>query len=273
MKTSIVKFFAGSGIRLAVLSLLFLGLAGVCMAQASAAPARPAATAPQAQPVAQPAQTAPTSKRAPKGNHEGITVHGHWIIEVRNPDGKLVSRTEFENSLTGSGSVLLANLLSGQASSGGWAIVLSVMNPATNGGQLPCGNSGGLYSCYIYSPPVSNCATATADCFPTLAITPSSYQSVATGVPIVTLQGTAVAGNNSGVIGLVSTYMAQCASTVAPGNCTTANGNIQLGQDWIFNNAFTSRNLDGVGTDPPQVNVTSGQTIAVTVTFSFASGS
>jgi Na+-transporting methylmalonyl-CoA/oxaloacetate decarboxylase gamma subunit len=104
MKTSVVKFFAGSGIRLAVLSLLFLAMAGVCMAQASAVanPAAPAAAGrlaaavPQAQISAQPAQT---GAPAAKGTHEGIKVHGHWTIEVKNPDGKLVTHREFENSL------------------------------------------------------------------------------------------------------------------------------------------------------------------------------
>ena len=58
MKTFVLKNFAGSGIRLAVLSVLFLGIAGVCQAQASATrPAAQAAVAPQAQPVAQAAQT------------------------------------------------------------------------------------------------------------------------------------------------------------------------------------------------------------------------
>src|ERR1700747_3718133 len=33
------------------------------------------------------------------GQHEGIKVHGHWTIEVRNPDGSLTRHVEFENSL------------------------------------------------------------------------------------------------------------------------------------------------------------------------------
>ncbi len=270
----VIARIAGPGLVLATLLAMVLAGSIAGRAQASAtSPAVPAATPAKAAPAANAAQPTAASERKPGGNHEGITVHGHWIIEVRNPDGKLATRREFDNSLTGSGSVLLANLLSGQASSGGWAIVLSVINPATNGTEFPCGNSGGVYPCTIYSAPVSNCATATANCFPTLTVSPTSYQNVASGTAGVTLQGTAVAGNNSGVVGFVATYMAQCASTVAPGNCTTANGNIQLGVDWYLNNVFTSRNLDGVGTDPQPVNVTSGQTISVTVMFTFASGS
>jgi hypothetical protein len=38
--------------------------------------------------------------RAP-GMQEGVKVHGDWVIEVRNPDGKLAHRREFKNALMG----------------------------------------------------------------------------------------------------------------------------------------------------------------------------
>lgn len=243
MKTSIVKFFAGSGIRLAVLSLLFLGLAGVCMAQASAASATadgPAAVAPQAQPVAQPAQTAPTSKRAPKGNHEGITVHGHWIIEVRNPDGKLVSHTEFENSLAPSqGALLLGWLLFGSEVPGGYLVQMgtptggpctvlagysgsclligSVISPEPTGfgdGLTGCGAGG--------TKPIS----AAGPCFPLSAANngPSGF----------TLSGTAVASTSVSITN-VYTYVVACpgggagsgvagSDTTSPNACAQTQG-------------------------------------------------
>lgn len=37
------------------------------------------------------------------GRNEGIKVHGHWTIEVRDPDGRLAAHREFENSLAPSG--------------------------------------------------------------------------------------------------------------------------------------------------------------------------
>jgi len=40
-------------------------------------------------------QASPSSR----GPLEGITVHGHWTIVVRNADGSIVSRQEFENAL------------------------------------------------------------------------------------------------------------------------------------------------------------------------------
>lgn len=45
------------------------------------------------------------------GPREGIKVHGHWTVTVRNADGSIASRTEFENALVASGGQLLAGLL------------------------------------------------------------------------------------------------------------------------------------------------------------------
>jgi hypothetical protein len=53
----------------------------------------------------------------------GIKVHGHWVLEVKGKDGKLVERREFNNSLVTVGSMisgdqLLAGLLSGNVAAG-----------------------------------------------------------------------------------------------------------------------------------------------------------
>jgi hypothetical protein len=42
--------------------------------------------------------------RAQSSPSEGIKVHGRWTIDVRNPDGMLASRHEFDNALVVSGS-------------------------------------------------------------------------------------------------------------------------------------------------------------------------
>jgi hypothetical protein len=46
-----------------------------------------------------------------EAQQQGIQVRGHWIIEVRDPDGTLADRREFENALTLSGAELLAEIL------------------------------------------------------------------------------------------------------------------------------------------------------------------
>ena len=73
------------------------------------------------------------------GSHEGIKVHGHWTIEVRNPDGRLVAHREFENSLAGGGQLLSALLYCLHVAvptppSATWAIRLF-------GSPAPCSNS------------------------------------------------------------------------------------------------------------------------------------
>jgi hypothetical protein len=61
---------------------------------------------------------------APGDRGEGVLVHGHWTIEVRNTDGTLAEHREFENTLMAGGKELLAKLLARQSSMGGWSIRL-----------------------------------------------------------------------------------------------------------------------------------------------------
>src|SRR5687767_7580490 len=55
-----------------------------------------------------PAAAKPSSPSGPK---EGIKVHGRWTIDIRNPDGKLVSRRDFKNALTANGGAFLGRFL------------------------------------------------------------------------------------------------------------------------------------------------------------------
>src|SRR6266508_5833565 len=58
------------------------------------------------------------------GVGEGIQVHGDWVIEVRNTDGSLAERREFENALTSQGQILLAGSLAREFHPGVWGIGL-----------------------------------------------------------------------------------------------------------------------------------------------------
>ena len=58
------------------------------------------------------------------GPREGIKVHGHWTIDVLNPDGALVTHHEFENALDQFGAVRLAELLARLKVPGVWNIGL-----------------------------------------------------------------------------------------------------------------------------------------------------
>jgi hypothetical protein len=277
MKTSVVKFFAGSGIRLAVLSLLFLGLAGVCMAQASAAPARPAApaaAAPQAQPAAQPGQTAPSSKPAPRGTQEGIQIHGHWTVEVRNPDGKLVTHREFENGLANppnAGPALLSALLTRGVTAGSWEVNLQDTAGDFNL-WIDEANSQAASACAINAGYQGTNCSATPLTVTGAVVGPSNSLVTTT----ITLKGSGVAPANTpstDAISLVETVNFICGPTVSPQNCLNASGGNGNNSGGYVSFPLTSRILDGLNGDPAAVPITAGQSIAVTVVISFGSGS
>jgi hypothetical protein len=56
--------------------------------------------------------------------HEGIKVHGHWTIDVRNPDGTLASHHDFENSLESTGGAALSSSLARTGVIGSWKVAL-----------------------------------------------------------------------------------------------------------------------------------------------------
>jgi hypothetical protein len=70
-------------------------------------------------------------------------VHGHWIIDVKNPDGKLVTHREFENSLAPTtGGQLLSALLGRQVGAYSWAVAI--------GGTGICSNPQSLIMSLSY---------------------------------------------------------------------------------------------------------------------------
>jgi hypothetical protein len=83
----------------------------------------------------------------------GVKVHGHWTIVVRNPDGTVTDRRDFENSLAFGGAYLLQNILGGTVTPGAWAISLGAQLPGNTG---PC--SVGTFTIVngAFPAPVSN---------------------------------------------------------------------------------------------------------------------
>jgi hypothetical protein len=110
------------------LALLFsLALVLFC-----AAPSWAQAAPPAAKTSAKLAAAATASAQHAKSNggtHEGIIVHGWWTIDVKNPDGKVVTHREFENSLARA--TVLGTFLAGTAAPGAWSVQL-----AANGGLI-----------------------------------------------------------------------------------------------------------------------------------------
>jgi len=126
-------------------------------ATVNTARATPAATPKSAAEPAAPAKAAETAK---PGN-DGIKIHGHWVLEVKNPDGKLVKRLEFDNSLVTydgaqdsaftTGDQLGIALLSGNVTPGDPAILFVSNIPSGGNPAILCGTSNGGAQCDYFT--------------------------------------------------------------------------------------------------------------------------
>jgi hypothetical protein len=188
--------------------------------------------------------TAANEQHSRDASHQAIKIHGHWTIEVRNPDGSVVTHREFENALFPSPA--LASILARQVAAGFWTIALY---PGT-----VCGNTNGA-GCSIGEPGQ------------TLYAWNSSNLSVTVSGNSLVLSGTVLA-SGGGTVTTVQTDMQACPATVAPSSpCQgwpsgTTPPNFGFGATGGF--IFTS-------TDPsPGIPVSAGQTVAVTVNISFS---
>lgn len=207
--------------------------------------APPAASA---QPGEEQSVTAPKAgpeQSAPGGQHEGIKVHGHWIIEVRNPDGTVVTHREFENSLA-AGGYPLGYFLSRQTTVGLWVVLLG----SGNGGQV-CPGSTTNGECELVEAADPSTGSGV---FNTLV---PSFTNTGTN-QIFVLNGSYVAPAG-GVIVTVSTIVASC--PVAGVVCAPGTSGNETG---AYGQLFTQTGL------PSAIGVSAGQTVAVTVNISFS---
>jgi hypothetical protein len=200
------------------------------------APARKAEAAEEKSASAQSGAAQEVSQRG--GPHEGIQVHGHWTIEVRNPDGSLVTRREFENSLQ-QGALALGGILGRQNSPGFWGINLST--------SADCAGSGSqaILVCTIIEP-TPNFAPVTGRST-NLVTTVSNNGLILSGsiTVLLALQITAV-----------QTVLSLCPATTPSPTCATGAGGT--------GNAFTFTTL------ATPIAVATGQTVQATVAISFS---
>ena len=137
------------------------------------------------------ARAAPDDSRS-----ESITVHGKWTLEVRDPDGTLVSTRVFQNSLsTFSGAQLLSSVLAGNITVMGWRIDIE----SFTSGQELCFFNSNPDSCHISAP--ADPRSGDQSFFPTLAVTGDSGY---TGTGKLVLTGS-ITAQASGIIDRVGT--------------------------------------------------------------------
>jgi hypothetical protein len=170
---------------------------------------------------------------------EGIKVHGHWIIDIRNPDGSLATHREFENSLQPTGGPALLSSLARLDVTGLWQVNLQ--------GNVCTGNFCNLYES---NEPVSG---------------PSAFLTLTVGLGVagpnngmLVLNGSFTAPQ-SGIISGVFTAFDFCTQGVLPANCTAQNGTRVV---------FTGVTTSAIPATFSAVSVTGGQFVQVTVLIS-----
>ncbi|MDO8717109.1 MAG: hypothetical protein Q7J73_09955 [Dehalococcoidales bacterium] len=229
MKKQIQLWVRGLLVAFLVVPLLMMGCSSPTVtADKAASPALVAAPGPAAS--------------SPRGGlpQEGIQVHGHWTIEVRNPDGTLAERREFENALGVEGDRLLSQVLGRTQSVGGWAILFNG-NAFQIGGFASVGwilENGGL-----------NAPTGPGY-FPTLTI---DVPIAGTNADKLVLSGTATAQFDGNIV-TVLTRSNRRPNTEAPSSTYGGDGAV----------IFTHTTL------ATPINLLAGQQVLVTVVISFS---
>lgn len=94
-----------------------------------------------------------------KSMGDGIKVHGHWTIDVKNADGTPAAHYEFENALVQTGQNLLSSVLAHKGTVVGWAVLLD--------------DSGGLPLSIVAEPQLQAQPPFGSPFFPTQITTPN----------------------------------------------------------------------------------------------------
>lgn len=166
------------------------------------------------------------------GASEGIQVHGHWTIEVYNPDGTLDQHVQFENALVGGAAI--RDLLSRTKTAGPWLVELRSIIPEDPACSGACGIRESSW-------------TSVSSVSDNLQV-----QGITGGVR---LSGSVVA-ELDGVIGRVLTFIGACLPTTAPSDCSNPEAAPP----------FTDKTLDPAD----KVTVAAGQIIQVVVDITFS---
>jgi hypothetical protein len=198
------------------------------------------------------------------GNHVGVEMRGHWVIDVKNPDGTIAEHRDFENTITGYGQELLVGLMSGYVVPSDYGIFLQA---ASNSSPTPCAPvTSGFTGCGIVRslttlPASALCPNFT--CFTSLTYAANLVDNTTSGSTF-TLAGNFTA-SQAGTISSVTTMYGTCTpnigtatalSTVSPSTCSTTAGS--GGYRTVSQATITT------------VNVVASQIVQVTVTISFS---
>jgi hypothetical protein len=203
-------------------------------------------------------------RRPSSGMKQAIRMHGHWIIDIKNPDGTLVQHHEFENSIQYDGQNYLIGLMSGYGAAGPWEIYFSSVG--ANASTSPCDSAQYPYCAIVYStatqPGLFVC-NGLYTCAQNLTITPTF------GVgPTLTLSGS-IAATQAGSIGFVGTGMNACGGTAGSNGYPTAISTITPAACYLSTTSSFSGTATSTTLSAP-ISVAQGQIIQVTVVLSLS---
>ena len=197
--------------------------------------------------------------------HQGLKVHGHWVINVRNPDGTLAEHREFENSLEASGAGFLVGLLSGYLVPGDWMIVLGAQS-----------GNGACTATYDFCGMVRSTATYPAVGYCTDYYCTGSTLSYAynfgtdfNGPYSIVLSGS-ITANQTGTIGNVATLLNTCANIAFSSSATPSSVETGSPATCVTQTAQTPWYGPLTGTNITPIAVTSGQLVQAIVTITFS---
>jgi hypothetical protein len=185
-------------------------------------------------------------------SHQGIKVHGHRKIVVKNPDGSIALTREFENSLTSKGGGILASLLVGGNVVPYYPVSSGIGIDLMSSGTSICGTT--------------NCIMVPSN---TLGV---GGQCTVNGYSCSTTTSTAtVGGANNGVLTLAGQFAATQSGTITSvasivGGClagTSSTACEQTANQGGLAGLFTSTNITAI-------TVNAGQLVQATVTISFS---
>jgi hypothetical protein len=212
--------------RLLAVAMMIAALAAALWAGTRVAPTTEAPQVASVRSVVNPAKAA-----------EGVQVHGHWQIEVRDPDGSTVETREFENDFYGG--VALTDILLRNRTPAPWVVKLHGSAPSTH----PCTFDGAAFPCSITE--ASSSLIAKSCCFLSKNLVKEDLDTS------FRLRGNATASRD-GDIGAVQTVLPSCVPNTAPSSCKS-------GTEALFTSTTVS-----------PVSVLNGQQVLVVVTISFS---
>jgi hypothetical protein len=217
-------------------------------------------------------QTAQSGQEGSAALKTGIQVHGHWVVEVRNPDKTLVSHTEFENAVTPGGAGVTQDLLMGSLVPGGWGVFLNTAKDFTapngfyilqSGVKYASGPISDFINGLVFQIPSACNSSPGVGCSTSLTVTNPPFQ----------LSGIVFAGNTPGTISGVASILQYCTSNnglplnTSPTSCYGGTATSSTGA-LIFTEASLPLTVNTTAINP--IPFQAGQVIQVTVTITFS---